>query len=109
MNLLCGGLFRKSRRIFLARGRFSSPACGGIGPAPCPAAANIKRMSGQRSGQISAKAVVLQQDAAHDPQEMGGGSTSPIHCAQTGMPSKGKAKPDSRIAGSRKNIVICIA
>ncbi|MNH46329.1 hypothetical protein D3C79_1090670 [compost metagenome] len=37
------------------------------------------------------------------------GRTSPIHCAQCGMPRKGKAKPDSRKFGRKKKNVICTA
>ena len=37
------------------------------------------------------------------------GSASPSHCAQTGMPRNGNMKPDSRIDGSRKKKLICMA
>ena len=42
-------------------------------------------------------------------QQHSAGRTSPIHRAHCGMPWNGKAKPDNRIAGKRKNSVICIA
>jgi hypothetical protein len=37
------------------------------------------------------------------------GTASPITCAQPGMPRNGNMKPESRIEGRKKNIVICIA
>ena len=37
------------------------------------------------------------------------GSTSPIACAQPGMPRNGNMKPDSSIDGRKKKNVICIA
>ena len=37
------------------------------------------------------------------------GSTSPIACAQPGMPRNGNMKPESRIEGRKKKNVICIA
>ena len=37
------------------------------------------------------------------------GSTSPIHCAHTGMPRNGNMKPDSRIEGSSRNTEACMA
>ena len=37
------------------------------------------------------------------------GNTSPITCAQPGMPRNGNMKPESRIEGRKKKNVICIA
>ncbi len=36
------------------------------------------------------------------------GNASPIHCAQRGMPRNGNMKPDNKMLGKKKNIVICI-
>ncbi len=37
------------------------------------------------------------------------GNTSPIHCAQSGMPRNGNMKPDNSIDGRKKKKVICMA
>ena len=53
--------------------------------------------------------VALEQDAAHDAQEMRQRQHLPIACAHSGMPRNGNMKPDSSIDGRKKKNVICIA
>ena len=37
------------------------------------------------------------------------GKQFPIHCAQKGMPKKGKAKPESNNEGKKNKVPICVA
>ena len=68
-----------------------------------------KNIIGHTSGQISAMPLPLSRIPRTMRRKWVTGSTSPIHCAHTGMPWKGKAKPESRIDGRKKKNVICIA
>jgi hypothetical protein len=72
-------------------------------------AAAMKRASGHSSGQISGKPLPFSNKPRTIRRKWVTGSTSPMACAQPGIPKKGKAKPESRIEGNRKNTIICIA
>ena len=68
-----------------------------------------KTASGQRCGQTSAKPLPFSMMPRTTRRKWVSGSTSPITCAQPGMPRNGNMKPESRIDGRKKKNVICIA
>ena len=69
----------------------------------------VKASSAHSSGSSSAKVLPLSMMPRTMRKKCVSGSTSPIHCAQRGMPATGNMKPLSSIDGRKKNSVICTA